>query len=76
MTVGAIDMLPLGAPLVEKPLPTQLVALVLPQLRSEAPPIGTALGVVVNVAEIAAITVTVTSTGVLEAPPAPLQVIE
>jgi hypothetical protein len=76
VTVGEIEMLPLGAPPVEKPLPTQLVALVLLQARSAEPPIGTALGVVVNVAETASITVTVTSSGVLVAPPAPLQVSE
>jgi hypothetical protein len=76
VTAGEIEMLPLGAPLVEKPVPTQLVALVLLQLKSAEPPIGTALGVVANVADTAAMTVTVTSTGVLVAPPAPAQVSE
>ena len=76
MTAGAIEIVPLGAPPVENPVPVQLVALVLLQLRSAAPPSGTALGVVDKVAATAGITVTVTSTGVLAAPPAPPQTSE
>jgi hypothetical protein len=67
---------PLVAPPVEKPTPVQLVASVLDQSRSLAPPSGMALGVAVSVAVTAAPTVTVALAVLLVAPPAPVQVTE
>jgi hypothetical protein len=74
--VGETDVLPLTAPPVENPLPTQLVALALPH-SSVLDPVGAMVGgVAVRVAETAEPTVTLAVAGWLVAPPAPVHVIE
>ena len=72
--MGVMEIDPLGEPPVEKPVPAQLVALVLPQVRSVEPPIGTVSGLAESVAATAGITVMVWPAGVLAAPPEPEQV--
>jgi len=73
---GETEMLPLGAPAVENPVPVQLVAFVLFQRSVLEWPRAMLPGVAVRDAVGAAPTVTVALAGVLVAPPAAVQVTE
>jgi hypothetical protein len=73
---GETPTVPLVALLVEKPMPVQLVALVLLQLRSLVPPGAIVSGVAVSDAVTTSPTVTVAVAGGLVAPPAPRHVTE
>ena len=74
LVVGETETLPLAAPPVEKPVPVQLVALVLLHASVLDPPEAMALGVAVREAVGAGPTVTIALAGALVAPPAPVQV--
>jgi len=76
VVVGETETLPLAAPPVEKPVPVQLMAFVLPQASVLDPPSAMVSGVAVSDAVGAGVTVTVVLTGVVVAPPAPVQVTE
>ena len=76
VTVGETDTLPVVAPPVENPVPSQLVALALPHSRVVEPPSAMAVGVAVSVAATAEPTVTLAVAGWLVAPPSPVQTIE
>ena len=71
VTRGDTETAPLVRPPVEKPVPVQLVASVLPQVSWLVPPSGIWSRSAESVATTAAPTVTVASTGVLTAPPSP-----
>ena len=76
VALGVTWIEPLASPPVEKPVPVQVVAAVLPQVSSLVPPSGIVVKSAIRLAVTAAPTVTVAPAGTLVAPPAPVQVTE
>ncbi len=75
-SVGETAVVPLGAPPVSNPVPVQLVASVLLQVKSLEPPRAIVVGLALNVTATRGPIVSVAFAGGLVVPPLPAQITE